>query len=85
MVTARITEIILKEPYEMSTDYNELSRRAKEKYGSDDDDFPCEEPTTFDEIGIGFLENIRDIDIGTADEIRDAVTRICREHGYRTV
>lgn len=68
----------------MSTDYNELSRRAKEKYGSDDD-FPCEEPTTFDEIGIGFLENIRDIDIGTADEIRDAVTRICREHGYRTV
>lgn len=64
----------------MCTDSEELERRAVEKYG-DGEDYP--EHTRFDEIGIGFLENINDMDLSTAQEIENAVKEICRKHGYR--
>lgn len=64
----------------MCTDIDELERRAAEKYG-DGEDYP--EHTRFDEIGIGFLENIHDMDLSTAQEIEHAVKEICRKHGYR--
>lgn len=64
----------------MCTDIDELERRAVEKYG-DGEDYP--EHTHFDEIGIGFLENIHDMDLSTAQEIEHAVKEICRKHGYR--
>ena len=54
---------------------SELRERANEKYGDGDD---CVELTTVDHIGIGFLN----MDVATAQEIKDAVQRICREHGY---
>jgi hypothetical protein len=58
---------------------DELRERANEKYG-DDDDFV--ELTTVDHIGIGFINTIHNMDVATAQEIQDAVKRICREHGY---
>ena len=30
----------------------------------------------------GFLNTIHNMDVATAQEIKDAVQRICREHGY---
>ncbi len=65
----------------MCNDREELTRRAKEKYGDGDD--TSTETTRFDEIGIGFLENIHDMDLATAQEIENAVKEICRKHGYR--
>ena len=65
----------------MCNDNEELERRAAEKYGDGEGYYP--EPTRFDEIGIGFLENIHDMDLSTAQEIENAVKEICRKHGYR--
>lgn len=64
----------------MCNDREELKRRAVAKYG-DGEESP--ETTRFDEIGIGFLENIHDMDMATAQEIENAVKEICRKHGYR--
>lgn len=65
----------------MYNDREELERRVIEKYGDGEDYYP--EHTRFDEIGIGFLEDIHGMDLATAQEIENAVKEICRKHGYR--
>lgn len=68
---------------EIDSDLNDIESKCDELSNLEEDDPDILVSNALDEMGLeNFGEQWSRIDVGTANELREAVTRILKEHGY---